>query len=299
MNRNIATVFQASRPNFLVLGPVCVLLGISLAYNKSSEIDLWIGVLCIIVAVFGHIGVNLFNEYEDAKSGLDEHTQRTPFSGGSGALQNNPSALRAVFFSGVIALSIAALVGVYIALQISVSLLILGFIGLILIVSYTPWLNKLPWLCLVAPGLGFGLLMVTGTYFALTGKVTWVSLLIAVPVFALSNNLLLLNQFPDVQADKAAGRNHFVICYGFQHSALVYFAFAMLTHLSIALMIASGALPSISSIAFIGLPLGLLIALKARSFEPSNIEAFLPFMGMNVALTLILPLILCVSLFIA
>jgi hypothetical protein len=35
-------------------------------------------------------------------------------------------------------------------------ILILGLIGLFDHLIYTPWLNKVPALCLVAPGIGFG-----------------------------------------------------------------------------------------------------------------------------------------------
>ena len=48
-------------------------------------------------------------------------------------------------------------------------LLPIGLLGLVLVVSYTPWITRHPLLCLVAPGLGFGPVMVLGTLVALTG----------------------------------------------------------------------------------------------------------------------------------
>ena len=74
------------RGPFLVLTPVCVLLGASTVVADQARVDLQLLLLALLGAVLAHISVNTLNEYLDFKSGLDLNTTRTRFSGGSGAL---------------------------------------------------------------------------------------------------------------------------------------------------------------------------------------------------------------------
>jgi len=64
--------------------------------------------------------------------------------------------------------------------------------------------------------------------------------------FFLVNNLLLLNQFPDVAADRAGGRQHFVIAHGLRAGAAVYAVFHAGAFLSLAASVALGWLPPLA-----------------------------------------------------
>jgi len=81
----------------------------------------------------------------------------------------------------------------------------IGITGLLLITTYTGWINRHPLICLLAPGLGFGFLMVAGTQFVLQGQYSALAWQLGVIPFFLVNNLLLLNQYPDIRADAEAG----------------------------------------------------------------------------------------------
>ncbi|WP_225879267.1 prenyltransferase [Isorropodon fossajaponicum symbiont] len=128
-------------------------------------------------------------------------------------------------------------------------------LGVVLIVTYTDWINKNPILCLIAPGIGFGFLMVVGTQFALEGGNMPKSWLIAIIPFFLVNNLLLLNQYPDIHADANVGRKHFPIAYGVKTSNIIYGLFIALTIITIVLFIVSGYLPVLSLVALPPIPL--------------------------------------------
>ena len=75
---------------FLPLAPVCVFLAAGLAYSMTGEINWGLLTLILFGAISAHIAVNALNEYQDFHSGLDLQTERTPFSGGSGTLPENP-----------------------------------------------------------------------------------------------------------------------------------------------------------------------------------------------------------------
>src|SRR4030065_1653905 len=143
------------RVPFLILTPACVLLGIATAVQTGAHINPLHVLLVLIAAVSTHISVNAFNEYDDFRSGLDTRTQRTPFSGWSGTLQANPRMARTALITAVICLTIIILVGVYFTWLYGLALLPLGLLGIFVIVAYTPWLTRNPWLCLIAPGVGF------------------------------------------------------------------------------------------------------------------------------------------------
>lgn len=294
-----ATVFQSTRPKFIVLAPICVLLGVSGAFYQYGEIDVVLTIYCLLIGIFAHTSVNLLNEYQDAKSGLDKYTEKTPFSGGSGALQKHPAACKAVGIVGYLSLAVFCMLGLYVVLQINALFSIIGLVGIAVVLTYTPWLNQQAWLCLVAPGLGFGLLMVNGTYAVLTGGVDSISVWLSISVFCLTNNLLLLNQYPDAIADKTVGRKHFVIRYGYKKSSLVYLIFAVGAYLSIIILVLNNTLPNVSLLALIGLPFNMMVAAKAKNYQTNNIGRLLPYMALNVTVTLAVPLIVAITLFFA
>ncbi|HEX2999615.1 MAG TPA: prenyltransferase, partial [Armatimonadota bacterium] len=166
---------------FLALALVCVILGIGVALQAHATLNIWQVLLVFIGAVSAHISVNALNEYCDFHSDLDNRTTPTMFSGGSGALPENPDMAWVALVTGVVTLAITAGVGLFFLRLHGMALLPIGLLGLLLIVVYTPQLTHRPALCLIAPGLGFGPLMVVGTQIALTGHATplgWVASLV-------------------------------------------------------------------------------------------------------------------------
>ena len=179
-----AVIFGPMRLPFLILTPACVLLGAATASWSGAEIDLYYLTLAFVGAVASHISVNALNEYHDFKSGLDFNTQPTPFSGGSGTLPKHPDKAHVALITGLISLVVIAVVGIYFLYVRGLWLLPVGLLGVVTIVAYTKWITRNPFLCLVAPGLGFGPLMVMGTDFVLSGSYSWTSFVASlVPFF--------------------------------------------------------------------------------------------------------------------
>ena len=292
------TILQSMRLPFLLLTPICIFLAVSLLIFNDVEFDYFNLALILIGAISAHISVNTLNEYTDFKSGLDLMTKRTDFSGGSGALPQNPEMLNAVLITGITALLITSIIGLFFVWQFSVEILPLGLIGLLLVITYTTWINKNPWLCLIAPGLGFGLLMLLGTHFVLTGQYSLQSFLIALIPFFLINNLLLLNQYPDIEADKKVGRNHFPIAFGVVKSNHVYAISALAVLVVIGVNIYLNYLPVLALIALIPMPIAWFVWRGAMKYQ-ENIGSYPQFLGANVALTLLVPLLLAIVLVLA
>ena len=298
MNRAItAAVFGPMRLPFLILTPICVLLGVATSVWSGAQLNSLYLALAFLGGVAAHISVNALNEYHDFQSGLDFTTQRTPFSGGSGTLPRTPGMGHIALITGLLSLTIAAAIGVYFLLVRGLGILPLGLVGLIAIVVYTKWITRNPFLCLIAPGLGFGPCMVMGTDFVLTGSYSWTSFVASLVPFFLVSNLLLLNQFPDVDADRGVGRSHYPIAIGRGASVRLYGAFLAGAYASIVIGYLTGALPRG---AFLGLATVIIAipTVRGASRFANDIPRLIPYLGRNVLLNILTPLLLSIGLFV-
>lgn len=281
---------------FLLLAPVCVFLAAGLAYSMTGEIDWGLLSLILFAAISAHIGVNALNEYQDFHSGLDLQTERTPFSGGSGTLPENPHLAPLALKISVVAIVLTVMSGLLLIYLQGTELLLPGLVGLALIMLYTKVINRYPVLCLLSPGLGFGILMVGGSYFALTGSYNKEVFLVSLIPFFLVNNLLLLNQFPDVKADREAGRRHLLTQHGFKSGSLVYLLFLLLAALALIASVYLGILPLYSLSGLLLIAIGIPVY-RAANNTGSDVAPLIPYMGANVGMVLLIPVLLGAILF--
>lgn len=294
----IGLLLGPARAPFLVLTPACMLLGYSSAVWTSGRVSFLRFCIALIGGVAAHISVNAFNEYFDYRSGLDATTERTPFSGGSGTLQKEPSMSRWALGMALAALGTTSIVGLYFAITAGWKILPLGIAGIFIIIAYTTWLTKNPFLCLIAPGMGFGPLMVIGTACVLTGRYSSTAAVVSLVPFFLVSNLLLLNQFPDAGPDRAIGRKHFPVAIGRKKSSVIYGLFLALTYLSIIGGVVSGRLPVVCLLGLLTIILAVPSFLGAYRLadKPGKL---VPVMGMNVLINLTTPVLVSIGLFAA
>ncbi len=285
------------RVPFLALAVVCAALGVATAWH-AGRVDWGYTALALAAAVAAHVSVNAFNEYLDFRSGLDLRTTRTPFSGGSGTLPADPSAAPLALAIAVVSLVVAVVCGLRLVVARGPQLLPLGIAGVAIVLAYTSWLTRSPFACLVAPGLGFGPLMVVGTHIAAAGHYDPAAGVASLVSFFLVDALLLLNQFPDVEADREAGRRHLPIAWGRPRAARVLVALYALAYASLAWGVATGVLPRACLLGFATLPLAALAARDAlrHADEP---QALLPAMGRNVIVNLATPVLVALGLVVA
>ncbi len=286
---NIKLLFLATihivRAPFLLLTVVVVALGGAIAFHNSHTIDVSLFGLIFLGALAAHTAANALNEYIDFKSGLDEKTNRTPFSGGSGFLPRHPQLAPYAKWLGILALMVTVGVGLYLIMLRGWGILPFGVVGILLIVAYTPWISKQPHLCFMAPGVGFGPLMMLGTYYVLTGGISSAAIAVSVIVLLLVNNLLLLNQFPDVEADREVGRRHFPIVIGRYPSAWIYTSTSAIAFSLVGLFWIAGIFPTQVLWVAIILPLAALITGKVLRYA-DELPKLAKVLGLNVVLVL-------------
>ena len=282
---------------FLTLAPVCVAPGAALAWEKTGNIDAATVFLVLLGAVSACISVNALNEYADFKSGLDFQTRRTPFSGGSGTLPEAPALASLALKSGSGSLMLTAAIGLYFLFLHGPALLWTGLPGLIIVAAYSPFILKNSFLTLIAPGLGFGPAMVMGTEFVLSGSYSWGGAFASLIVFFLANNLLLMNQLPDIEPDRRIGRKNIPIAWGPEKAASIIGIFFILAYACLAGGIGTNSLPAPATTGFLTLPLAFIIFYNLRRLH-TNIEKLVPFMGLNIAMMVLTPTLVSAGIFI-
>jgi len=278
--------FLETRPQFLILSIVLAFMGTAVAWYDGYDINIWHAVLAGLGLVLAHASVNILNDYFDFRSGIDQATKRTPFSGGSGILPANLLTPRQVLWLGIACLLLAVPIGVYFIVVSGWQLLPLLVVATFFILLYSPLILKHPWPEWAA-GVGLGALPILGMYFAQTGAYTYSIVVACIPSAFLVHNLLLLNEFPDVEADKLANRQTVPIAVGRDKAAVFYAVVALAVYVWIIVWVAMGLfcdyhprMPVWTLLGLLTLPLTFRAIRGAfRHADPSK---FMPGMASNV-----------------
>jgi 1,4-dihydroxy-2-naphthoate octaprenyltransferase len=290
----------ASRANFLLLSVVLGILGGSLAWYEhqkfGSDFNIWYAIIAGIGLILTHISVNVFNDYFDVRNKLDYNTPRTPFSGGSKSIVDNLITEKQALWFAIITLALAAPIGIFFIIVKGLLLLpLLLFVGVIIII-YTPLILKMgypEW----AAGLGLGTLPVLGLYFVQTGEYTISALIAAVPSGILVHNLLLINELPDADADKAVNRRTLPITVGKKNAAVVYSILLVVMYLWIIGAVITRDMPAFTLLGLLTIPL----AYKAinGSFKFNDMSKLVPALANDVFVVLLTQLLMGVGFILA
>lgn len=293
----LAKWFLETRPQFLLLSVFLVAHGAMLALWQGAS-DWLLAMLAAIALVLMHASVDVLNDWHDyARSGIDRQTRRTPFSGGSGFLPAGAISPRGALIFGLSMLSVASAIGLYLVWVSGRPLLVIGMAGVVSVVAYTPFLSHVGLGELFA-GLGLGTLPVVGTYYLLSGRIDGVAWLSAVPAGLLTYNLLLLNEFPDAEADAAGGRRHMVVLLGKRKAAWLYICVEIAVYVTVIAGVVAGwltpwALLSLGAVFF------ALKAIRGALTEYDSFEGLIPAQAANVAAVLATNALLAVGYLIA
>ncbi|MFZ5787704.1 MAG: prenyltransferase, partial [Acidobacteriota bacterium] len=235
-----AAVFGVIRAPFLALPVTLVAAGAAAgawegAFSWSRTVVALVGLLAL------HAAVNAFNEVSDLRTGIDLATRRTPFSGGSGTLPEGRMTSRAALAVAVGATIAGAAIGAWFLNRVGWRLLPVLVLGAAAVLLYTDVLAR-SGMGECFAGLGLGGLPVWGSALVQGGDPGAASLAVSVPATFMTFNLLLLNEFPDEEADRSGGRRNLVLLLGRRAAAGAYAAAALATPASIAVAVVLGAL---------------------------------------------------------
>ena len=276
----LKTVIKVTRAPFFASLIASVIVGTAVAWREG--IFHWgyflltlVGIVCI------NAGLNMSNDYFDHLSGNDEiNRELTPFSGGSRTIQQGILSPRQVLTWSLFFFSLGILIGLYLAVARGLPVLWFGVAGVFLAFFHGAPPFRLSYrghgLGELATGIAGGPLIVLGSYYVQTQRVTYQALWASIPVGLLCAALIWINEFPDYEADRAAGKNTLVVVLGRQRAVWGYIAVVVSVYVVVVAGVALRFLPYAASLALLALPLaykGIRGVLRFHSSTPKLIPS--------------------------
>jgi 1,4-dihydroxy-2-naphthoate octaprenyltransferase len=218
---------MAARPRTLPAAVAPVLVGTALAATEGTF--KWLTfVAAMLGALFIQVGTNLSNDYSDARRGADTEDRLGPVRVTAGGLVPPRQVLVATY----VAFGLAVAAGAYLIATAGWELLLVGAASILAGVLYTggPRPYGYEGLGEVFVFLFFGVVAVTGSYFAQVEELTWEAFVLAVPVGLLAASILVVNNVRDLETDRRAGKRTLAVRLGRSrarglYGAMVYLAF--------------------------------------------------------------------------
>ena len=281
----------AARPVFLSATLLPVLFGSVIGYEIAAQqgggFDFLAMMLALIAVMFMNLGINVLNDVYDDDNGTDRINKHAviPFTGGSRVIQQNVITQDQMKHWSYVLLSLSVLTGFFLFLYKGYPVIVLGLLGLFLSVGYSMPPIKLASRGLgeLAVALGAGILPVIGAGWLQTGYLSWVFLLMSVPISLWVTNIILVNEVPDAAADAASGKITLAVRFGDKATAGLYL---MLNITAVAIVCVAALFGQIPFMATI-LPIVLLIPAvlttkKIRQWKVKR-EAFVGGVKFNIA----------------
>jgi 1,4-dihydroxy-2-naphthoate octaprenyltransferase len=282
--------FVAARPQFFTATIIPIALGAAIAWNRAGVLDWGLFWLTLIGGIFIHAGLDYSNDYYDYKTGNDVVNKTpTPFSGGSRFLRDGTLKPGQVLLASLICFAIGSAIGLYINYLLKTNvILMIGIIGVFLAFFYTGEPLKIGYTrCAeAATGLGFGPLMVIGSYYVQARSISWQVLWASVPIGILIALVQYINQFPDYEADKKAHKNNTVVMLGKEKAVRYYRIFLIFTYCAVVLGVILKVFPALTLVTLLTAPLAVK-AIKVLTKHFNQIKELLPANALTIAIHLL------------
>ena len=286
-------IFLATRVPFLTATFVPIMLGAVIARANGFS-AWWLALLALLGGSAIHLGLNVANDVFDATSGADAaNVNPTMFSGGSRMIQYGLVSLQTMRIVSFGCYAVGTAIGIYLAITRSPELWWLGAAGLFLSIFYTA-----PPLRLVHRGvgeicvaLGFGPIMVLGTYFVVAQRFSWEAVYASLPVAILIMLVLYVNQIPDAPSDAKAGKRTIVVRLPKERIIAGYALSVAATYALVVGGVVFGLMPIWTLVALATIPLALKVYWGLRAHYESPYE-LMATMGQNIQLHLFTGLLL-------
>jgi 1,4-dihydroxy-2-naphthoate octaprenyltransferase len=268
--------WRATRPAFLGITVMGVLLGFASAWHDGIRFDAVLAALSLLFALAAHAGANVINDYHDRDGDALNVDRVYPFTGGSRFIQNGVLSAEQTRRLGHGLLAAVIVAGLWLTTQAGAGLLLIGLVGM-----FAGWAYSAPPLRLSARGLGEvaiiagWLVLVLGADYVLRGGFAVLPAVAGFGFAAMVAAILYINQFPDVAADAASGKRTLVVRLGRRAARGGYLLLLVLAYGSVPVGVASAVLPAPTLAVLLALPFSLAAArdLWHNAERPANLVA--------------------------
>jgi 1,4-dihydroxy-2-naphthoate octaprenyltransferase len=257
--RTLSTWLKATRPQFFTVIVLPIGLGTAMAWSHHGIFLAQYFILALCAGILAHAGVNVLNDYFDHLNQADEYNTEplTPFAGGSRMIQHRLLSPRETFYYGLLLLAGMIAIGLFLVWTRGVPLLYIGLAGALSGVFYSspPLAFHSRGLGELLVGLNFGVLAVLGAYYVQTQAFDGAVLAASLPLAFLVTAILYINEFPDYDSDRRAGKRTLVVRLGRDKARAFFLLLVVASFLSLLLGVGFALLPLSALLALLALPL--------------------------------------------
>jgi len=197
--------------------------------SKNYNIDYFLSFLGLIGVVLAHLSVNMLDDYFDWKKGAVAEYKKLSEQGivtitnKCFYLEQNLTTPKAVLFVALLMDAVACLIGLYIALKVGFSVIIIALLAGLMGFFYSAPPFRLSYYGFGEPVIGiiFGPLLMSGAYITAGGSIDKPIILASIAIGALIANVAHTHAVMDFEADKKVGKKSFPILFKTKDRAIV------------------------------------------------------------------------------
>jgi 1,4-dihydroxy-2-naphthoate octaprenyltransferase len=253
--------WKALRYHFIPPSIFPATLGAAVALASDHTFYPLYFLLVLVGVVVNHMALNMADDYFDYNHSVDKvrPEEDIPYSGGSGTLARGLIRPSAMLKAVIICFSVAIAIGLYLTVARGFPVLLFCLLGVFCSVFYTA-----PPISFSHHGLGelgqlvnFGTTIGLGSYFVQTQRLSLQAFVATLPLGIMLFSMIVVNEIPDYEDDRRAGKLNLVARYGKRAGVHLYLTSWACTYVIIALGVLLRVLPLPALLAFASLPLAL------------------------------------------
>jgi len=218
----------ASSPKTLLASVVPVVTGTALAVSEKQFVLLY-SLIALVCSVLIQVGTNYVNDLYDFLKGADNAKRKGP----ERVLASGWIKVTEMKIASILVFLASFIFGLYLVYVSGTVVLIIGVLSIIAGIAYTA--GPFP---LAYKGLGdifvflfFGLVGTMGTYYVQAHNFSVLSFIASLPVGALITNILVVNNYRDIEEDRAARKYTLAVIFGKSFTKFEYISFIFISFL--------------------------------------------------------------------
>lgn len=259
----------ASRPKTLPAAVVPVMVGSSLAINEGKFFPTY-SLIALVCSLLIQIGTNFTNDLYDHLKGADTEKRKGPLR----VLSAGLISVNEMKFAIILVFSLTFVLGLYLVFVTDWLILVIGVLSIIAGLAYTAGPYPLAY-----HGLGdlfvfifFGIIGTMGTYYLHHIEFTFTSFLVSIPVGALITNILIVNNFRDIEEDKLSGKNTLAVLLGKKFSQYQYIFFLLITYFIPFILYLKFNFNETIFLPYLGLPIAIILVKMIFSYQGQQLN---------------------------
>lgn len=238
-NLNFKSLLSATRPKTLMASVGPVVLGLSLAYVASKNVDILTALVTLTCSILLQISSNLINDYYDGIRGIDNLSRIGPERLSNKSYQS----AKAIKKFAILTLFLAFVFGLYLMYAGGLPIVIIGLSSLLFAYLYTGGPLPLSYMALgeFLAFLFFGPVAVWGTYYLQTKDLNYINFSTiaiygALPGF-ISAAIMSINNLRDFDSDSKTKKKTIALFLGKSRSRLLTFCLVLLPNILVVLLV--------------------------------------------------------------